>query len=105
MIIYATFIKYENPLVNVDEMQDFNKIVRIFAYFDQQCLKIETEKSCSNSSYFYCDESMKCIPYDRVSDGMIDCYFEEDKLFNACHLMIQIDIDINQIQTNVYHQL
>lgn len=44
------------------------------------------DKSCKNSSYFHCVKSMKCIPYHRVGDGMYDCYFREDELFNACQL-------------------
>ncbi|CAF2943632.1 unnamed protein product [Rotaria sp. Silwood2] len=44
------------------------------------------EKSCLNSSYFHCNQSLKCIPYHRVADGMVDCYHSEDEQFNACQL-------------------
>ena len=65
---------------------DFDQLLSIFEDLGQKCQRASTEKSCGNSSYFYCNRSLKCIPYHRVGDGMRDCYFFEDELFNACHL-------------------
>ncbi|CAF4271353.1 unnamed protein product, partial [Rotaria sp. Silwood2] len=50
------------------------------------CLKAGIENSCTNSSYFHCNQSLKCIPYHRVGDGIDDCFHFEDESFNACHL-------------------
>ncbi|CAF4412528.1 unnamed protein product, partial [Rotaria sp. Silwood2] len=50
------------------------------------CLKAGIEKSCTNSSYFHCNQSLKCIPYHRVGDGMVDCFGFEDESLAACHL-------------------
>jgi hypothetical protein len=73
-------------LTGNSEMRDFNNIRSIFSSFHAKCLRTGIEKSCQNSSYFHCNESMKCIPYHCVGDGMDDCYFGEDELFDACQL-------------------
>jgi hypothetical protein len=67
-------------------MKDFNDLYKFFNIFNRQCLTLGIDQSCPNSSYFYCNESMKCIPYHRVGDGNKDCYFDEDELFDACQL-------------------
>ncbi len=67
-----------------DEMQHFHMINDIFRDIYKQCLTIGNEMSCENSSYFYCNKSLKCISYDRVGDGFTDCYYDEDEAFSAC---------------------
>jgi hypothetical protein len=69
-------------------MENFNYLYRYFKIFNENCLKTGIDKSCQNSSYFYCNQSMKCIPYHRVNDGNNDCYFKEDELFNMNELFI-----------------
>ncbi|CAF1156962.1 unnamed protein product [Rotaria magnacalcarata] len=44
--------------------------------------------SCENSTYFYCNQSLKCISYHRVGDGFVDCYYGEDEHFSTCRLNV-----------------
>jgi hypothetical protein len=74
---------HPSNLRNVNEMKDFNDVYEIFQFVDWKCYTTGIVKSCQNSSYFYCNESMKCIPYNRVGDGMRDCSDGEDESFNA----------------------
>ncbi|UJR34648.1 hypothetical protein I4U23_027425 [Adineta vaga] len=75
---------HPSNLTEFIEMKDFNDLVSSFGFYYHQCLKMSNEKSCINSSYFYCNESMKCISYHRVGDGARDCIFREDETFNTC---------------------
>ncbi|CAF3904613.1 unnamed protein product [Rotaria sordida] len=59
-----------------------------FSQFYDECSTMGNEMSCANSSYFYCNQSLKCISYHRVGDGFRDCYYNEDELFPTCHLNI-----------------
>jgi hypothetical protein len=68
---------HPSSLIDATEIKDFNDVVGIFSYFDQSCII---------SFYFHCNQSMKCIPYHRVSDGIDDCYFEENESLNACQI-------------------
>ncbi|CAF1178378.1 unnamed protein product [Adineta steineri] len=77
---------HSSDLIFGDEMKDFNYIDAMFSYRKHDCARKGIEKSCKNSSYFYCNESMKCISFNRVGDGNNDCYFGEDERFNACQL-------------------
>ncbi|CAF2548696.1 unnamed protein product [Rotaria sp. Silwood2] len=52
------------------------------------CSATGNEMSCANSSYFHCNQSLKCISYNRVGDGFRDCYYYEDESFPTCHLNI-----------------
>ncbi|CAF4800414.1 unnamed protein product, partial [Rotaria sp. Silwood2] len=58
---------------------EFNELYR-------ECSTTGNEMSCANSSYFHCNQSLKCISYHRVGDGFRDCYYNEDELFLTCHL-------------------
>ncbi len=64
----------------------------------QHCLTTGIDQSCSNSSHFYCNQSMKCISYYRVGDGKIDCFFKEDQFVD---LINRINLFVHQIRTNV----
>ena len=75
---------HSSNLINDIQMKNFNDLNSFFRIFNDICLKTSIDKSCSNSSYFYCNISMKCISYHRVGDERDDCYFGEDTLFNAC---------------------
>ncbi len=66
------------------QIKTFNEIYFIFSSLEEFCLKKGLEESCQNSSYFYCNKSMKCIRNHRVVDGTSDCFFDEDELFDAC---------------------
>ncbi|CAF3335750.1 unnamed protein product [Rotaria socialis] len=65
---------------------DFYQLLSTFVNFGRKCLKTSVEKSCINASYFHCNESLKCIPYYRVGDGVADCFYFEDEDFNTCQL-------------------
>ncbi|CAF4338770.1 unnamed protein product, partial [Rotaria sp. Silwood2] len=52
------------------------------------CSTIGNEMSCTNSSYFHCNQSLKCISYHRVGDGFKDCFYNEDESFPTCHLNV-----------------
>jgi len=71
-------------LTKTNKMKNFEEILTYFDLLGERCLKSGSDKSCPNSSYFHCNQSMKCIPYHRVGDRKNDCYFREDELFNAC---------------------
>ncbi|CAF4339923.1 unnamed protein product [Rotaria sp. Silwood2] len=73
-------------LIDNVQLKNFNQVISSFMPFDQHCLKNGVKQSCTNPSYFHCNKSMKCIPYHRVGDGVIDCHFREDEDFNACQL-------------------
>ncbi|CAF0830422.1 unnamed protein product [Rotaria sp. Silwood1] len=75
-------------LSNLTDVQfkDFNEIVKKFGSLNQHCLRNGIEQSCTDPSYFHCNKSMKCIPYHRVGDGVVDCHFREGEDFNACQL-------------------
>ena len=87
-LINGLICVHPSNLTDDNEMKDFNDVHKYFSsfYLDKECLTIGTEKSCKNSSYFYCNKSMKCISYNRVGDGMVDCYYLEDESFDACQL-------------------
>ncbi|CAF3334560.1 unnamed protein product, partial [Rotaria sp. Silwood2] len=59
-----------------------------FSRLYDECSTMGNEISCTNSSYFHCNESLKCISYHRVGDGFRDCFYNEDELFPACHLNV-----------------
>ncbi|CAF3191700.1 unnamed protein product [Rotaria socialis] len=73
-------------LTGIVEFNDFNETMKKFSLMNEYCLKNGNEQSCEDTSYFHCNQSKKCIPYHRVADGIADCYFHEDKKFNACQL-------------------
>ncbi|CAF4559165.1 unnamed protein product [Rotaria socialis] len=73
-------------LTSIVEFNDFNETMKKFSLMNEYCLKNGNEQSCEDTSYFHCNQSKKCIPYHRVADGIADCYFHEDKKFNACQL-------------------
>ncbi|CAF0732950.1 unnamed protein product [Adineta steineri] len=77
---------HPSNLTEATGIKDFKEIVNSFSFYRHECLEKGIEKSCTNSSYFHCNESMKCIPYNRVGDGKYDCFFGEDESFNACQL-------------------
>ncbi|UJR20053.1 hypothetical protein I4U23_023187 [Adineta vaga] len=74
-----------NPssLTGTTVMRDFYTAAQLLSIARDICLKMGTEKSCRNSSYFYCNESMKCISKNRVRNGYSDCYYWEDELINS----------------------
>ncbi|CAF3318798.1 unnamed protein product [Rotaria sp. Silwood2] len=55
-----------------------------FSDLANRCYKTGNERSCRNLSYFHCNRSLKCVPYHRVSDGINDCFFDEDEQSDAC---------------------
>ncbi|CAF3969175.1 unnamed protein product [Rotaria sp. Silwood2] len=65
---------------------NFYMIEFVFEPLIQRCLTIGREDFCSDSSLFYCSQSMKCISYHRLVDGMRDCFFGEDESYDACSL-------------------
>ncbi|CAF4299044.1 unnamed protein product, partial [Rotaria socialis] len=73
-------------LIEYVEYMDFYQLLSTFVNFGRKCLKTSVEKSCINASYFHCNESLKCIPYYRVGDGVADCFYFEDEDFNTCQL-------------------
>lgn len=73
-----------SSLKYIHEMDTFMKITVYFKNFVSKCHTTGIEKSCKNSSYFHCNESLRCIPYHRVGDGVRDCFFDEDELYDAC---------------------
>ncbi|CAF1084363.1 unnamed protein product [Adineta steineri] len=75
---------HPSNLTEFTEAKDFNDLVASFGFYYHQCLKMSNENSCINSSYFYCNESKKCIPNYRVGDGASDCIWREDESFNTC---------------------
>ncbi|CAF2850740.1 unnamed protein product [Rotaria sp. Silwood2] len=75
-----------SSLVNDVEFLNFYQLLSAISSVSQLCWKTGIEKSCTNSSYFHCNQSLKCIPYLRVGDGIDDCFHSEDESFNACHL-------------------
>ncbi|UJR06788.1 hypothetical protein I4U23_011075 [Adineta vaga] len=68
------------------ELSDFNDAFTAFSHYNTYCRTKGTDLSCTNSLNFFCNQSMKCISYNRVGDGNVDCYYREDEQFNACHL-------------------
>ncbi|CAF1647757.1 unnamed protein product, partial [Adineta ricciae] len=83
-IIKKLMCCHVSNLTKMMVIEDFYAAARIFSYARQQCLTMGNEKSCKNSSYFYCNQSMKCISKYRVQDGKVDCFYREDELFNTC---------------------
>ncbi|CAF1206324.1 unnamed protein product [Rotaria magnacalcarata] len=77
---------HTSNLIEYIEYMDFYQLLSTFLNFGRKCLKTDVEKSCINASYFHCNESLKCIPYHRVGDGVPDGYRFEDEYFNARHL-------------------
>ncbi|CAF3631381.1 unnamed protein product [Adineta steineri] len=75
---------HPSNLIEFTEAKDFNDLAAYFGFYYHRCLKTGIENSCINSSYFYCNESKKCIPNYRVGDGAPDCIFREDESFNTC---------------------
>ncbi|CAF4641175.1 unnamed protein product [Rotaria sp. Silwood1] len=73
-------------LINYVEFLDFDRLISTFPGIIRNCWTRDIETSCANSSYFHCNQSLKCIPYNRVGDGIADCFHSEDESFNACHL-------------------
>jgi hypothetical protein len=65
-------------------MMYFEQLMSVFSYVRDICLATGTEQSCKNSSYFHCNESLKCIPYHRVGDGIADCRYQEDESSDVC---------------------
>ena len=70
-------------LVNYFNFDDF---LFSLSAISGKCWGRGVEKSCANASYFHCNQSSKCISFHRVSDGIQDCYFNEDEEFDACQL-------------------
>jgi hypothetical protein len=70
-------------LIETTVIRDFYAAARGFSKARNICLTTGIEKSCRNSSYFYCNQSMKCISKHRVRDGRYDCYFREDEWYNT----------------------
>ncbi|UJR18084.1 hypothetical protein I4U23_004984 [Adineta vaga] len=68
------------------KLNNFNDAFDIFSHYNRYCRTTGIEQSCINSFDFYCNESMKCISYNRVGDVQSDCYYGEDEQFDACHL-------------------
>jgi hypothetical protein len=83
---------YSSNLIDITKMKDFNELHSFFSGFNRECLTKGIDQSCLNSSYFYCNQSMKCILYNRVNDGI-------DELFDACQLN---DTNVKEIEVNVY---
>ncbi|CAF2631430.1 unnamed protein product [Rotaria sp. Silwood2] len=75
-------------LINEYPRNDFNMLNYDFSRLYDECSTMGNEISCTNSSYFHCNESLKCISYHRVGDGFRDCFYNEDELFPACHLNV-----------------
>ncbi|CAM4808908.1 unnamed protein product [Rotaria magnacalcarata] len=78
---------HTSNLIEYIEYMDFYQLLSTLLNFGRKCLKTDVEKSCINASYFHCNESLKCIPYHRVGDGVPDCYRFEDEYFNALRLV------------------
>lgn len=74
-----------SDLMGYIESLGFHSLLQRFPDLSRQCWKKGAEKSCSNSSYFHCNQSLKCIPYNRVGDGYMDCYYGEDEEYDTCH--------------------
>ena len=85
-IINGLTCVYLSHLVEISKMSTINELIEYFYPLGQQCLGFGIDKSCPNSSYFYCNKSSKCILYHRVGDGKKDCFYNEDELFDACQL-------------------
>ncbi|CAF1260817.1 unnamed protein product [Rotaria sordida] len=75
-------------LIKEDMMEHFDMLNRKFLHLFRECSTTGNETSCANSSYFHCNESLKCISYNRVGDGFKDCYYNEDESFPTCHLNV-----------------
>ncbi|CAF3293516.1 unnamed protein product [Rotaria sp. Silwood2] len=73
-------------LIQVQTIQHFHQLNINFSFIYSQCATTSNEKSCKNSSYFHCNQSLKCISYNRVGDGFKDCFYNEDESFPTCHL-------------------
>ncbi|UJR06985.1 hypothetical protein I4U23_011273 [Adineta vaga] len=73
-------------LPNAYETKHFHDINEFFDETYSACVFIGNVMSCENSSYFYCNQSQKCISYNRVGDGFQDCSFNEDEDFPSCQL-------------------
>ncbi|CAF3844736.1 unnamed protein product [Rotaria sp. Silwood1] len=73
-------------LIQVQTIQHFHQLNINFSFIYSQCSTTSNEKSCENSSYFHCNQSLKCISYNRVGDGFKDCFYNEDESFPTCHL-------------------
>ncbi|CAF2543175.1 unnamed protein product [Rotaria sp. Silwood2] len=67
-------------------IDQFHMLNTMFFDLYHACSTTGNEMSCANSSYFHCNQSLKCISYHRVGDGFIDCYYNEDESFSTCHL-------------------
>ncbi|CAM4812085.1 unnamed protein product [Rotaria magnacalcarata] len=62
----------------------FMELTDYFVGFTLPCRTTNTNRSCNNASYFHCNQSSRCISYDRVGDGIVDCFYGEDELFDTC---------------------
>ncbi|CAF4563729.1 unnamed protein product, partial [Rotaria sp. Silwood2] len=75
-------------LILNDLREEFYMLNHEFSNLYRVCSTTGNEMSCTNSSYFYCNESLKCISYHRVGDGFKDCFYNEDESFPTCHLNV-----------------
>ncbi|CAF3944130.1 unnamed protein product, partial [Adineta steineri] len=75
-----------SDLTKVNVTEHFDQINNALSYIYHQCSTTGTEEFCTSSSYFHCNQSLKCIPYHRVGDGFKDCFYNEDELFPSCQL-------------------
>ncbi|CAF0767538.1 unnamed protein product [Adineta ricciae] len=68
----------------MDEEDDANIILEELYH---RCKTTDTEHTCLNASLFHCSRSLKCISKHRLVDGISDCYYNEDELFDGTCLL------------------
>ena len=73
-------------LTSTEVKENFNRFQSFFYDTLKRCLTSGQELSCTDSSKFHCNQSMKCISFHRVRDGVDDCFDREDELFPTCSL-------------------
>jgi hypothetical protein len=77
-------------------MKDFYAAAAVLSESRDICLKTDIEKSCQNSSYFYCNQSMKCVSKHRVRDARFDFFFGKMNRSILMKARIQIDSNVHQ---------
>lgn len=73
-------------LTDIGNAQNLNQLSSPLSHLALKCRTTGIQQSCNNSLYFHCNRSLRCIPYHRVGDSYMDCFFGEDETFEACQL-------------------
>ncbi|UJR16799.1 hypothetical protein I4U23_003698 [Adineta vaga] len=79
-------ICYYTNDISEESITNETQIRKVLDKLFLRCVTTGIERTCSHSSLFHCSISLKCISKHRLVDGISDCYYNEDELFDSCQL-------------------